>query len=93
MTNLLRTNCYQCFACGHRIITIDKDVGVTPFMVACEKEGCKDNMRSNFYSIPPDAVPTHEWYKPDENEFNGLNEWNKDHVRNGGLLLRKVRVQ
>ena len=34
-------------------------------------------------------VPTHEWYRPDLEEYSKLNKYEKEHVVNGGLLLRK----
>jgi hypothetical protein len=37
----------------------------------------------------PYPVPTHEWYRPSLDEFNRLSDPEKDHVKQGGLLLRK----
>lgn len=34
-------------------------------------------------------VPKHEWYRPELSEYAKLSKHEKDHVRNGGLLLRK----
>lgn len=76
-----------------------------PLNPAKSKNGrCVGMARSCFYpQILPDGapypVPTHEWYKPlslDKiNYFNeggkvlALTEAEKEHVENGGLLLRK----
>jgi len=35
--------------------------------------------------------PEYEWYKPDS--LKGLNPGEKEHVRKGGLLLRKIKKQ
>jgi len=35
-------------------------------------------------------VAKHEWYRPDNQEYSALNNAEKDHVRNGGLLIRKI---
>lgn len=34
-------------------------------------------------------IPTHEWFRPTLLEYSKLGEPEKDHVRGGGLLLRK----
>lgn len=37
----------------------------------------------------PYPVPTHEWYRPALKEYSKLSEYEKEHVLNGGLLLRE----
>ena len=34
-------------------------------------------------------VPTHEWYRPCLSEYVNLSNEEKEHVRNGGLLMRE----
>ena len=63
-----RINVYTCPK-GHETITVDKDTGVTPMMLACKTEGCQEMGRSSFYRVPPGLTPTHEWYAPNEEEL------------------------
>ena len=37
----------------------------------------------------PYPLPKHEWYRPAIGEFNSLSDPEKDHVKQGGLLIRK----
>jgi hypothetical protein len=61
---------------------------------------CKGMMQSMFYPEEPwptedgygvaiPTVPTWEWYKPIGRELAGLDSDSFEHVRKGGLLLRK----
>ena len=87
-----KKNGYICQACGGRIVTIDIDDGVTPFAIPCEAtEGCKGMMHSAFYTIPQFFDATFEWYKPETTE--GLLPAEKEHVENGGLLMRKIKEE
>lgn len=73
-------------ACGREIVTIDREPGVTPFGgPKCE---CGGDTQSSGYRVRQDLVPSHEWYRPDSLE--DLSDWARDHVRNGGLLLRPI---
>lgn len=38
----------------------------------------------------PYPKPEFEWYRPDLKEFNALSNPEKDHVKQGGLLMRKI---
>lgn len=86
-----RLNGYRCTKDRHLTITVDVDVGVTPFCMGCRK--CGADAHSMMYptkgDIPPLSAATHEWYRPDEEELKGLCEANIEHVKRGGLLLRK----
>lgn len=91
-----RINVYTCKSCGHQIVTIDIEEGVTPFMIDCKI--CKKDATSSFYRVPEGLVPTHEWYKPTVKELKKLYGHNanllmnmKDHVKSGGLDLRKKK--
>jgi len=72
--------------------TADKDRPLDPKK---SKDGvCVGTANSCMYpqSLPhgaPYPVPKHEWYRPDLEEFMGLSDPEKDHVKQGGLLLRK----
>lgn len=96
-----KLNGYICEADpSHRIVTIDREPGVTPFTiqcVACEalnrlplKRGLYRHaaMTSCFYRVPQDLEPTHEWYRPDS--LDGLAPGIVDHLLKGGLTLRKI---
>ncbi|NOU05311.1 MAG: hypothetical protein HOO99_03930 [Hyphomicrobiaceae bacterium] len=91
-------NIYLCDACGHAVVTQDRDEGVTPFMIACEH--CKQSARSLFYACPQPLLaktkPAFEWFKPSPVELDGICEPlppnlahnTRDHVVRGGLLMR-----
>jgi len=59
------------------------------------KDGrCVGVARSSMYPKEIDAKypypkPTHEWYRPELLEYSKLSDPEKDHVKNGGLLLRE----
>lgn len=89
-----KKNIYTC-PMEHQTITIDKDEGVTPFMIGCKHPGCSLPAQSAFYRVDPitSGPATHEWYKPDIVEIKTLE--GKDqilgHIRQGGLLLREIQ--
>jgi hypothetical protein len=72
--------------CGHYIVTIDLEPGVTPFSTKCGH--CGQLATSKGYRVAGHLVPTHEWHRPETLE--GLVGWQLDHVSNGGLLMRPV---
>lgn len=85
-------NIYQCDACRGVIVTVDRDEGVTPFMIDCRAtEGCGGVMKSHFYRCDQTYRAEFEWYRPGRLERLFLNRRTKEHVKMGGLLLRKVR--
>lgn len=57
-----------------------------------ENGKCSGMAQSCFYPREPRPphipAPTHEWYKPTEEEMVPLMGAEKEHVRRGGLLLR-----
>lgn len=83
----LKINVYECEK-GHQTITRDCEEGVTPFMIECEHDGCEELAKSKFYQVDQTLTPTHEWYKP--SNYVGLHNDEIDHVKRGGLLLRKI---
>ncbi|MCI0391871.1 MAG: hypothetical protein MOB07_24275 [Acidobacteria bacterium] len=52
-------------------------------------------MHSQWYRSPenkhPAVIPDYEWYRPTLTELAGLDEGTRDHVENGGLLLRRYQ--
>lgn len=90
--DLLRVNCYTCESCGKHTTTVDVDEGVTPAFIECIH--CNGMSRSNMYPKDrpiPDHLPepTHEWYMPDINNLTIEEEVCRDHIEQGGLLMRK----
>ncbi|WP_066280289.1 hypothetical protein, partial [Blastomonas sp. CCH1-A6] len=84
--NSTRKNAYECEKCGSYIVTVDREPGVTPFMVSCGN--CSSMATSKFYRVQAYLEPTHEWYRPET--LAGLKGGVREHVENGGLLLRKI---
>ena len=86
-----KINLYNCKDCGNTIVTEDVDEGVTPFMLFChEFEGCRNGMMISMgYNVPSVLVASHEWYAPKGMSEVPDNE--KEHVYNGGLLIRKKK--
>lgn len=91
--NTARRNAYVCedmpdgtSGCGHFIITVDREPGVTPAMVACGN--CGTFAGSKFYRIADGFEPTHEWYRPET--LDECKPGERDHVERGGLLLRMI---
>lgn len=92
-----RENVYTCEKCGGLTVTIDVDEGVTPFMLKCRASGrqgdCDGFARSSFYPKGPRPphmpAPSWEWYRPDAEEVERLSDAMREHVRQGGLCIRK----
>lgn len=84
-------NLYVCQTCRNVVVTIDRDEGVTPFMIRCRAlSNCTGMMHSVCYQIPEkyrDKEPTFEWYKPN---IKDVSIQNRAHVHSGGLLLRRI---
>jgi hypothetical protein len=92
-----KKNAYIC-PFDHITITIEVDDGTTPMLLRCRqksddgKHACTEMARSSWYNLTPSQEamdPEYEWYKP--NSGHVLNKQEKDHVRKGGLLLRKIK--
>lgn len=84
-------NAYTCQTCGKQTITINRDDGTTPFMIVCRSVTCDGPAYSSFYRVPPGARPTHEWYRPDRDKLRAMDDATQQHVRLGGLILRRIR--
>ena len=85
-----RKNVYVCQTCGRKIVTLDIDEGVTPFMLTtCRaKEGCKGKMQSRFYAVDQTLPVHYVWYMP--KDLQGFNKYTLEHIRKGGLVMRKA---
>lgn len=77
--------------CGHWIVTIDREAGVTPMFVTCGH--CGGTASSRMYKVGAGLEPTHEWIRPKSvAELPGRYSLSSvaDHLSNGGLLLRPI---
>ncbi len=85
-------NLYQCDACGGVIVTVHKHHGVTPMFLACRATpDCRGSMASCMYLPFPELLqPTHEWYTPDADELKTFSAGMRQHVEQGGVVLRKI---
>lgn len=90
MTDLERRNKYTCQKCKRHVITVDRDKGVTPFMILCVYD-CGGMMHSSFYRVDTDEKPRFEWYKPKRSKYKKLSPGEIDHCKRGGLLMREIK--
>lgn len=88
-------NGYRCDSCKKYILVIHADKGVTPMFLECKAtEGCGGRSVSLMYPKTPmpdelKAKIQWEWYRPNQEEFNTMDEAMKYHLRQGGLALRR----
>lgn len=99
-TDLIRTNGYVCDGCQGLTMTYDRHPGITPAFVDHKRfdpgTRCPGMGASLGYpaSAPPaEWSPSHEWYRPSEDELLGLGDQAINHVLNGGLLLRPIPLE
>lgn len=92
--NHLRLNRYVCPDCKGYVVTREVGIGVTPMLMTCRATvGCLGMMQSSFYrGVQEGEEPTYEWYQPEKTERDKLDRLMQDHVRAGGLLIRKVEA-
>jgi len=89
-------NVYVCQKCKGHTVTVDRDEGVTPFILGCRADGttygCKGMAESSFYrpTFKP-GLPAWEWYKPDQAELHRTRDANMlRHYAMGGLNIRRI---
>lgn len=85
-------NAYECDDCGRYTVVVHVDQGVTPMFLACRATvGCTGRAHSTGYQLDPSQLPgpEWEWYRPTGFELRALSFPAQDHVRQGGLILRK----
>lgn len=81
-------NVYICEVCAGHTVTIDREPGVTPFMLRCRAtKDCGGSAFSQFYSVPQDLTPSYEWRKPTKTEYFQQDKETREHVDKGGLLV------
>ena len=85
-----KKNIYVCDTCKGHVVTMDRDHGVTPFMIECKATAfCNGMMKSSMYRVfDQDMRAGYEWYKPTAPVAVHL----QHHVDQGGLLLRKITL-
>lgn len=91
-----RFNEYTCEKCGFIVRTVDRAKGITPFMILCKApEGCDGMATSAFYRVPIiSRLPvTWEWYRPMLKELGTFDPGTREHVEQGGLLLRRITLE
>jgi hypothetical protein len=85
-----RLNRYTCRDCRQSIITVDRDEGVTPFMLLCRAtEGCRGFSYSSMYRGVT-GTPTYEWRKPTPAEYLAYPPAMREHVDQGGLDIHPI---
>lgn len=88
-------NVYQCPK-GHKTVTVNRDDGTTPMMLRCRqkdddgKHNCTEFAKSSWYMVDQTLLPEYEWYKPVT--MKGLDQEEREHVKLGGLLIRKIVI-
>ena len=84
-------NIYRCKECAGETVTIDVDDGTTPTAIGCRaKIDCEGMAISSWYEIPdPKPEPAWEWFKPSEAETASMSPAMLDHIKMGGLEIRK----
>lgn len=91
MTFQGKLNVYRCPACNANTITIDRDEGVTPMFLACRATiDCDGRAVSSMYQVDQSLVATYEWYRPTMKNARRQGPDVLDHVKRGGLMLRKI---
>ncbi len=88
-----KKNIYTCKVCRDHVVTVDKDSGVTPFTIGCQRTiGCAGYMTSSMYRVFDQSMKAaYVWYRPTEPEIAALGEGTQHHVRQGGLIMRRAR--
>ena len=90
-----KVNIYDCQKCGGQTVTIDRDEGVTPFMLDCRAtRECKGTTQSRFYTVPdPAPSPDWEWFKPSPEEARHYSDEMREHFAKGGLAIRRIWIE
>lgn len=87
-----QVNVYICESCAGSTVTIDRENGVTPFLIDCQIKGCNGVARSSFYAVPQELIPQYEWRKPTKTEYYQLPvSTRREHVDRGGLMMYPIR--
>lgn len=101
-----RLNGYVCATCKHIRITIDRDSGVTPENIRCDRCPAVKTigkmkfpqaprfMQTVFYKLPAEvteAMAYYEFYRPSYEFYLSIQHiFTKRHLEKGGLLMRVI---
>ncbi len=75
----------------HLTVTVQEQEGTLLRNLICPHVYCSTVAVVEYEDADTTSEPTHEWYKPDEEETKGLQFQLNQHVVNGGLLLRQIK--
>lgn len=85
-------NVYTCQTCHQRLVTVDRDDGVTPMFLGCTSGNrCEYPMISAGYQCDQTEPPTHEWYRPSLKNARRRGPSMLEHVKLGGLDIRPIK--
>lgn len=86
---------YICNVCHCETHTRYVDIGVTPFTIPCANKGCKGIMQHDhtlteeqYTARYGDELETMEWYRPTYRGYTKQSDFTKQHIENGGLIMR-----
>lgn len=91
-----KINAYICDKL-HVMVTENKSLGTTPMFMGCDQ--CHQQATSRMYNVDQTLEPTHEWYKPTDEDWKELEadissveaiRGLREHVSNGGVLIRRI---
>lgn len=96
-----KINVYCC-ELGHQTVTVDRQPGVTPFLIscpACKKTGITTEAHSAMYKCDQSLKPTHEFYRPTPAELEEMSKTMStdeyldelQHLDKGGLSFREIK--
>ena len=87
-----KINAYICEKCRQATVTVNACDGTTPFMIQCRANniGCGSMAQSSMYQNSQDLLPKWEWYRPGADALSKMDSDTQEHVRRGGLILRKL---
>lgn len=96
-----KINVYLCRKCLAPTITIERVKGTTPMFLGCKaiigNDSCSGIAVSQMYPtgdlrkrLMQGLKPEWEWYEASQEEINHVGPEMKEHIRKGGLLLRKI---
>ncbi len=86
---------FECFECGYKIVTVEKDQGRPPYVLPCLKGGCDGVMRTHFNNKVKAGgkTPDYELRFPTDEEYEQIGVSFQEKVDRGNLLPFKIEDQ
>lgn len=83
---------FKCHECGFSVITIERDDGITPYVLPCLNKGCDSVMLSKFgkKAVVLGKSPDYELRFPTEDEYEKMSGKFREKVDNGYLLPFRI---